>query len=226
MDAVLFFIAAIGAIAGAVGVVTLRNPFYSVLALVSHLFALAVLFLLLRGAVRRRGADRRLRRRGDGALRVRRRLHRRPGRARPAEDGGGAEVALAIVVGGCLFVELILALLGTGLQALDSEGADLGAGFGPPGEIGKLLLTKFLLPFEVASFLLLVAAVGAVVLARRRGGLEARRADHRRRPVPRARGDGLDARGPRPADRHEPGRTAPTARARPSSRAAPRRAPR
>ena len=47
MDAVLFFIAAIGAIAGAVGVVTLRNPFYSVLALVSHLFALAVLFLLL-----------------------------------------------------------------------------------------------------------------------------------------------------------------------------------
>ena len=47
MSAVLFFIAAIGAIAGAIGVVTLHNPFYSVLALVSHLFALAVLFLLL-----------------------------------------------------------------------------------------------------------------------------------------------------------------------------------
>jgi NADH-quinone oxidoreductase subunit J len=28
-----------------------------------------------------------------------------------------------------------------------------------------------LLPFEVASFLLLIAAVGAVVLARRRGGI-------------------------------------------------------
>ena len=37
--------------------------------------------------------------------------------------------------------------------------------------IGELLLTKFLLPFEVASFLLLIAAVGAVTLARRRGGL-------------------------------------------------------
>ena len=48
MSAVLFFIAAIGAIAGAVGVVVLRNPFYSVLALVGHLLSLAVLFLLLR----------------------------------------------------------------------------------------------------------------------------------------------------------------------------------
>ena len=38
--------------------------------------------------------------------------------------------------------------------------------------IGDLLLTDFLLPFEAASFLLLVAAVGAVVLARRRRGLE------------------------------------------------------
>jgi NADH:ubiquinone oxidoreductase subunit 6 (subunit J) len=48
VSAVLFFIAAIGALAGAVGVVTLRNPFYSVLALVFHLISLAALFLLLR----------------------------------------------------------------------------------------------------------------------------------------------------------------------------------
>ena len=34
-------------------------------------------------------------------------------------------------------------------------------------------MTKFLLSFEVASFLLLIAAVGAVVLACRRGGLTA-----------------------------------------------------
>jgi NADH:ubiquinone oxidoreductase subunit 6 (subunit J) len=48
MSAVVFFIAAIGAIAGAIGVVALRNPFYSVLALVGHLLSLAALFLLLR----------------------------------------------------------------------------------------------------------------------------------------------------------------------------------
>ena len=50
MEAVLFFGAAIGALGGAIGVVALRNPFYSVLALIVHLFSLAVLFLLLTAA--------------------------------------------------------------------------------------------------------------------------------------------------------------------------------
>src|ERR1700754_753215 len=48
MAEVIFFIAAIGAVDGAVGTVALRNPFYSVLALVGHLLCLAALFLLLR----------------------------------------------------------------------------------------------------------------------------------------------------------------------------------
>src|SRR6187549_1192758 len=48
MAEVIFFMAAIGAVAGAVGTVALRNPFYAVLALVCHLLALAALFLLLR----------------------------------------------------------------------------------------------------------------------------------------------------------------------------------
>src|SRR4051812_45933021 len=47
MSEVLFFIAGIGAVAGAVGVVVVRNPFYAVLSLVSHLLSLAALFLLL-----------------------------------------------------------------------------------------------------------------------------------------------------------------------------------
>src|ERR1700712_217718 len=50
MEAVLFFFAAIGATAGAIGVVAVRNPFYAVLALIVHLFSLAVLFLLLTSA--------------------------------------------------------------------------------------------------------------------------------------------------------------------------------
>src|SRR5690348_2013655 len=48
MAEVVFVIAAVGAIAGAVGTVALRNPFCSVLSLVGHLLALAALFLLLR----------------------------------------------------------------------------------------------------------------------------------------------------------------------------------
>ena len=50
MEAVLFFVAAIGALGGAIGVIAMRNPFYGVLALIVHLFSLAVLFLLLTAA--------------------------------------------------------------------------------------------------------------------------------------------------------------------------------
>src|SRR6185312_14570204 len=48
MAEVFFFLAAIGALAGALGTVLVRNPFHSVLALVGHLISLAALFLLLR----------------------------------------------------------------------------------------------------------------------------------------------------------------------------------
>ena len=72
----------------------------------------------------------------------------------------------------CLAVELCIAFIASGLEALDTHGPDVGAGFGSPGAIGELLLTNFLIPFEAASFLLLMAAIGAVVLARRRRGLE------------------------------------------------------
>ena len=77
---------------------------------------------------------------------------------------------LAIVFVGAVLIELCIALLGTGLKALDGTGAQYDPAFGSPAQIGELLLTKFLLPFELASILLLLAAVGAVVLARRRRG--------------------------------------------------------
>src|ERR687883_313133 len=48
MAPVAFFAASILAIAGAIGVISLNNPFYNVLALVVHLISLAALFLLLR----------------------------------------------------------------------------------------------------------------------------------------------------------------------------------
>src|SRR3954452_12368155 len=48
MAEVVFFIAAIGAIAGAAGIGAARNPVFSVLSLVRHLLCLAALFLLLR----------------------------------------------------------------------------------------------------------------------------------------------------------------------------------
>jgi len=86
---------------------------------------------------------------------------------------GNSLKILSAVFGGVLFVELCIATLGSGLRLVDTGGVPAPDSFGSPQEIGTLLLTKFLLPFEVASFLLLIAAVGAVVLARRRGGLSA-----------------------------------------------------
>src|SRR5271154_5118678 len=183
MSSVLFFIAAIGVISGAVGVVVMRDPFYCVLALVVHLVSLAVLFLLLRsefvaavqvvvyaGAVMvlyvfvvayvgGEGDSIGERLRGPGAQ---------------GSLGSGLRLGGALV-GGALLIELLIALLGTGLETINGYGAGYSPGpqtFGTPAYIGKLLLTRFLLAFELASFLLLIAAVGGVVLARRRGGLD------------------------------------------------------
>jgi NADH-quinone oxidoreductase subunit J len=168
MAEVIFFIAAIGAIAGAIGVVALRNPFYSVLALVGHLLSLAALFLLLRAefiaaaqVVVYAGAVMVL------YLFV---VSYIGGGVQPITPGGSNLRPVAAAAVGALFAELAIAVLGSGLQAVDGDGAPYVAGFGSPAAIGEALLTKFLLPFEVASLLLLVAAVGAVVLARRRAG--------------------------------------------------------
>jgi NADH-quinone oxidoreductase subunit J len=184
-EQVLFFIVAAGALAGALGVVLLRNPFYCVLALVGHLVSLAVLFLLLQAAflaaaqvvvyagavmvlyifvVAYIGGQ-------DEAM--------RPDDSLISSFGPLFAVAIGI--------ELCFALIGSGLEALDTRGADVGPGFGSPGEIGSLLLRRLLVPFEAASYLLLVAAVGAVVLARRRGGMEEEPPSPRREPSPAER---------------------------------------
>jgi NADH:ubiquinone oxidoreductase subunit 6 (subunit J) len=167
MSEVFFFIAAIGAVSGAVGTVVLRDPFYSVLSLVFHLLSLAALFLLLRaefvaasqvivyaGAVM--------------VLYVFVVAYIGGGEQSLARPAGGAAKTISGVFAVALFAELSIAVLGSGLKAIDSEGAPYRPGFGTPAEIGTLFLTKFLIAFEIASLLLLVAAVGAVILARRR----------------------------------------------------------
>src|SRR5919202_504190 len=170
MAEVPFFIAAIGAVAGAVGTVTLRNPFHSVLALVSHLTFLAVLFLLLRAEFVAAAQVIVY----AGAVMV---LYvfvvgyvggMEPGLA--GKTGPGIR-ALSIVFALALFIELSIALIGSGVSALDTKGAPYHRPFGEPAEVGRQFLTTYLVAFEVASLLLLVAAVGAVILARRRAGL-------------------------------------------------------
>ena len=170
MAEVLFFIAATGAIAGAIGVVALRNAFYAVLALVGHLLSLAALFLLLRSEFVAAAQVVVY----AGAVMV---LYvfvvaYVGGEDMPIRGTAAGLRIVAPLFAVVLLVELCIATLGSGLKAIDGEGAGFDPAFGSPAQIGELFLTKFLLAFEIASFLLLVAAVGAVMLARRRRGLD------------------------------------------------------
>jgi NADH-quinone oxidoreductase subunit J len=166
VEEVLFFAAALGALGGAIGVIAMRNPFYGVLALIVHLFSLAVLFLLLSSAFVAAAQVVVY----AGAVMV---LYVFV----VAYVGGGEESAwepipgqqfLAPLLGIALFVELAIAVLSSSLLALGHDGPKVGPGFGDPAGIGYLLLEKFLLPFEASSILLLLAAVGAIVLASKR----------------------------------------------------------
>src|ERR671923_285831 len=151
MSEVLFFIAGIGAVCGAIGVVMVRNPFYAVLALVFHLLSLAALFLLLQaqfvaaaqvivyaGAVM--------------VLYVFVVAYVGEATEMPLAMHGGASLRpLSLLFAGALLVELFIAILGSGIAALGEEGVNWFREFGTPQQIGALFLTRFLLAFELAS---------------------------------------------------------------------------
>ena len=178
MAEVLFFLAAIGAVAGAVGTVSLRNPFYAVLALVCHLLALAALFLLLyaqfvaaaqvvvyAGAVM--------------VLYVFVVAYVGGGAGEPLTGSTGVSLRFAsILFALALFAELTIALVGTGLTALETEGATLEAELRDAGRGRRAV------PHEVPGG---VRDRLAPAADRRRGrgdpGPPARRAGRRRRDL-------------------------------------------
>jgi NADH-quinone oxidoreductase subunit J len=81
------------------------------------------------------------------------------------ERTGGSRVAWLIGVPGMLAGAVIIcwALL----QHSNAGSAVIGALPGAPADIAQLLFHQFLLPFEVTSILVLIAIMGAVVLAAR-----------------------------------------------------------
>lgn len=165
MEAVAFFAGAIGALGGAIAVIGLRNPFYSVLALIVHLVSLAGLFLVLHAEFAAAAQVVVY----AGAVMV---IYvfvaaYVGGVSEPLWEPIPGQRLIAPALAVALFVELSIAILGTGLRSLESEGPTVELGFGSPGEIGNLFLERFLIAFEAASILLLIAAVGAIVLAGR-----------------------------------------------------------
>ena len=171
METVVFLIAAAIVLVGAVGVVAFRNPVHSALSLVATLFGIAILFVaqqanflaavqvvvyagaivvLFLFVIMLLGVD-------------------QPERIR---DPLRYQRILAIVLGVVLIAE-ILFLTGhqwaTGAHAPASDAIRGGqAGLGNNVErVARSLFTDFLWPFEITAVLLVLAAVGAVVLARR-----------------------------------------------------------
>jgi NADH-quinone oxidoreductase subunit J len=159
-SAILFYVISALLVLSSLMVVFLRNVIHCALALVMALFLIAVLFVMLHAPM-------------VGVLQV--------------LVYAGAIMVLFLFVIMFLnpttpeprrklwwgFASLGALLLAGGLAALLSNGtpsADPVAAteiFGSPEMLGKSLFTEFVLPFEIASVLLLVAIIGAVVLAKR-----------------------------------------------------------
>jgi NADH-quinone oxidoreductase subunit J len=159
----IFLVAALVALAGAVGIVLFRNPIGSVLSLVTVMLALSVLFLLLSAqfifavqVIVYAGAVMVLFLFVIALLGPIREL---PTRRLPRQG-----LLAAIVAAG--FAVLLVSLLGN-LRYHSPGQTDLNT-FGSVQNIAYGLFTTYLYPFELTSLLLLVAAVGAIYLSRER----------------------------------------------------------
>ncbi len=168
VDTAVFGAAAVIVLAGAIGVVVARNPVHSALFLVMTLFGVAVLFvaqnahflaavqvIVYAGAIvvlflfviMLLGVDQ------EENLAVEPLRGQRP---------------LAVLLGLISLAELFL--LSQGTKWVTGAQSVAGPTSGPGSNVEKLarsLFTRYLLAFELTSVLLVIAVVGAVVLARR-----------------------------------------------------------
>ena len=164
MPTVIFLLAAILAIAGGIGVIAFREPIYSVLSLVATMLALAVLYLLLNAqflfivqVIVYAGAVMVL------FLFVIALLG-------PSREEWASRLPLQAPVGalGILaLIGIIIALLYRSSYLKPTTSAIAQFNLGTIQTVGIQLFTTYLYPFELTSFLLLVAAVGAIYLSGR-----------------------------------------------------------
>ena len=166
-ESILFAVFAGIAIGCALGVVFHRNPVHCALLLVGVLLSVAGIFILLHAqfvaalqVIVYAGAIMvlflfvvmLLNIKGETPLLT-------PGAAK------GFGFLFALIV----FVELIWTAVQPASEGQRMpEAVPLPADFGSPAALGRVLYTVWLYPFEITSILLLVAVVGAVVLAKRK----------------------------------------------------------
>lgn len=165
IDLILFISIALIAVATAISMLASRNAVYSALFLVLNFLTVAALYLLLNAAfiaiiqvtvyagaimvlflfvIMLLGTEQE---KIDGRIKW--------------------QMPVAIVLGLGLAAELTFVLL-SGAGASGAAMESVGAEFGSPASIGRILFSEYLIPFEITSVLLLVAMVGAIVLTIKR----------------------------------------------------------
>ncbi len=161
MERVIFTLAAAGALAGGIGVIASRQPVRSALALLLVLGSLAIMYLLLAAqfiamlqVIIYAGAIVVL------FLFVIMLLHARSGEGRAKTPRWQRPVGVALAA--VFLVALGYALL----PGVPGPSAAIDSQFGTVEAVGRVLFTAYLLPFEVASMVLLVGIIAAVVFRR------------------------------------------------------------
>jgi len=163
MDAILFLIFAAIAVVCGINLIVQTHPISSALSLVGVMGALAFLYLLLGGefiAMAQLIVY-------AGAIMV---LFIFTIMLLNAGTESKSKVRLWVKFAGLPLLAVILGIAGYVAHELApaSDGVTFGAfKGGGPEPIGKSLFTVYLLPFEVTSVLILIALLGAIVLARK-----------------------------------------------------------
>ena len=167
-EKVLFIIFAVIAIASALNILLQRSPLYSALSLIGTLLSLSALYLTVHAQfiaavqiVVYAGAIMVLFIFFIMLLNV-------PKDQPQIEKQKGLRY-LAIPFAGLMIAEMFYVLRPIRLTALPIQPGNAEQAVGTTWSIGTALFTDYLLPFEVTSVLILMALVGAMVLARREG---------------------------------------------------------
>ncbi len=173
MQPILFYTFAFMAVASAGAMVLHRNPVYSAIFLIVTLFSLAGFFVLLNAPfvaavhiIVYAGAIMVLFLFVIMLLNLKRDPAREAGKITRRFLGTALVVALLLEVSALIGAAYFLS--GHGGTGENTRIGLESAVSGSTPNIGRALFTTYLLPFEVASVLLLVAMVGAVVLAKRK----------------------------------------------------------
>ena len=163
MDTILFIIFAIVAVGCAFNLVLQKHPISSALSLIGVMGSLAVLYLLL-GAEFIAMAQMIVYGGAVMVLFVFVIMLLNAGAEKTSSKSWFAQIAgLPLLLA---FIAVIGFLIRAALPPM--RPVEFGSWLGGTAEhIGQLLFTKYLLPFEVISILILIAILGAVVLARK-----------------------------------------------------------